>query len=568
MAANDLSATSGSSSESLRLVSVLAPLRPPARAVCLVGFMGAGKTETGRLLAERLGLRLVDTDELVEAAAGRAIHDIFASEGEAAFRDMEAAALREALAGAPAVVATGGGIMLRPENVALMREAGPVFWLQVSAAEAISRIGDSATRPLLAADDPYLRAAELLSGRQPTYALADHAVDTACRRPDECADEIVDRLAEDPRACALSSRFALSVRVAIPGSEYDGIVGRGLLDRVPALLDAEGLSPRSAAIVSPEGPCEGYADRLARSLTTAGWRPHTVTVPDGEESKSLARLGELWDRFASAGLDRGSAVFAVGGGVVGDLAGMAAATYMRGLSLVQVPTSLLAQVDSSHGGKVAINLPQGKNLAGVFHQPRLVLADLLVLDTLSEAQMLDGLAEGIKHAALFDADFFAWLEAHHAEVVAREPVALRYFVARNVQLKAAVVAADPRETGLRAVLNYGHTVGHALERAAPAWGLAHGQAVALGMIAEARAAVVEGLSSPQVAERLEALVSAAGLAEPVPGLDLDAALAALKLDKKIVQGKLRSPVVADLGSVTLTDVDPAFFAAALRAAVA
>ncbi len=567
MAASDMPAPDGALSGDLRILDAPGPLRPPAHAVCLVGFMGAGKTEAGRLLAGLLGLPLVDTDDLVEARAGRTIREIFEADGEFAFRDLEHAALREALAGPPAIVATGGGIMLRPDNVNLMREVGPILWLQVTADEALDRVGDAATRPLLDSEDPYLRAAELLAGRESVYSHADYEVDTSGCSPVDCARQIAGLLAADPRACTLSPRFAPSVPIAVPGSCYSGLVGHGLLDRAHVLLDAAGLTPRTAAIVSPEGPCAAYADRLARSLTTAGWRPHLLSVPDGEESKSLSGLGTLWEVFATAGLDRGSVVFAVGGGVVGDLAGMAAATYMRGLPLVHVPTSLLAQIDSSLGGKVAINLSQGKNLAGVFHQPRLVLADLLTLDTLPDAHLLDGLAEGIKHAVLFDADLFAWLEACHAGLLARDPIALRYFVARNVQLKAAVVAADPTESGLRAVLNYGHTVGHALERAAPAWGLTHGQAVAVGMVAEARAAVAGGLSSPQVADRLEALVSAVGLPARAPRLDLEVALAALKLDKKIVQGSLRSPVVADIGTVALCDVDPDFFAAALRAVV-
>ncbi len=549
------------------VLDALEPLLPPARVVCLVGFMGAGKTETGRLLAALLGLPLVDTDDLIEDSSGRTVRGIFEADGEFAFRDLEHATLGEALSGPPAIVATGGGIMLRPDNVALMRRAGPIVWLQVSAEEALHRVGDAATRPLLDSEDPYLRAAELLAGRESVYAQADYEVDTCGRHPAACAAQVADLLAADPRACTLSSSFLLSVPLAVPGAPYSGIVGHGLLGRAHVLLDAAGLTPRTAAIVSPEGPCAAYADGLARSLTTAGWRPHSISVPDGEESKSLAGLGALWEAFASAGLDRGSVVFAVGGGVVGDLAGMAAATYMRGLPLVHVPTSLLAQIDSSLGGKVAVNLPQGKNLAGVFHQPRLVLADLLCLDTLPDAHLLDGFAEGIKHAVLFDADLFAWLEDRHADLLARDPIALRYFVARNVQLKAAVVAADPTESGLRAVLNYGHTIGHALERAAPAWGLTHGQAVAVGMIAEARAAVAGGLSSPQVADRLEDLLSAVGLPARAPRLDLEVALAALKLDKKIVQGRLRSPVVADVGTVALADVDLEFFAAALRAVV-
>jgi 3-dehydroquinate synthase len=247
------------------------------------------------------------------------------------------------------------------------------------------------------------------------------------------------------------------------------------------------------------------------------------------------------------------------------LAGVAAATYLRGLNLVQVPTSLLSQIDSSLGGKTAVNLPAGKNLVGAFYHPRLVLADLQALQTLPPAQLLDGLAEGIKHAALFDAAFFEWLEEHWGEVLARDAVALRYFVGRNVQLKARLVSVDPAERYLRALLNFGHTVGHALERAAAAWALSHGQAVALGMVAEAELGQELGYTPAEVVERLEAMLARVGLPTGKVAVDGERVWAALQADKKRGVGGFKLPVLCGLGRATVMTLrTPERLEAALR----
>lgn len=548
------------------LVRLTRPLAPPARAIFLVGFMAAGKTTIGRLLAAETGLPLVDTDELIEARAGRPISEIFAIHGEQAFRDLESEVLAQVACGPPALVATGGGIMERPANVDIMRRSGPIVWLRVSAEEVLSRTEGDATRPLLSVPDREARVRELLARRDPLYAQADLIVDTSGRAPRQIAREVREALVSDPRVPALLAQRPLAVPVKVRGAAYQVLIGHGLLERMGEMLPRFRPFPKTAAVVTAEGPCVRYAETARRALEGAGCRAGLVIVPDGEESKSLAELGRLYGQFARIGLDRSSWVFAVGGGMVGDLAGMAGATYMRGLSVCQVPTSLLAQVDSSIGGKVAINLPEGKNLVGAFHQPRLVVTDLDTLATLPDEQMLDGLAEGIKHAALFDRAFFEWLEGNAQAVLGRDPVALRYFVARNVQLKAHLVSQDPLERGQRVLLNYGHTIGHALERGAEQWALSHGRAVAAGMVAEARAASSVGMADADVAGRLEALLGRVGLLAGLPPVNYDAAAAALGLDKKISRGVLRLPVVRTIGEAQVVEVGPDFLAEALRSA--
>jgi 3-dehydroquinate synthase len=359
----------------------------------------------------------------------------------------------------------------------------------------------------------------------------------------------------DPGVRAVELR---EVTVRLPSRPYTIHVGPRALAQVGELVPppAEG---QAAAVVADETTAALFGPSVMARLAAAGWRPHQATVAPGEGSKTLATAGELWGQLAAAGLDRASAVFAVGGGVIGDLAGFVAATYMRGIDFVTVPTTLLAQVDSSVGGKVGVDLPQAKNLVGAFHQPRAVVADPEALSSLPDRQFAAGLGEAVKHAAIADADLFARLWDEADQVLGREPSLLAEIVACNCEIKASVVCRDPEErTGVRAVLNYGHTIGHALERGCSGWALLHGEAVAIGMVAESRAAARLGLSDREVPSRLEALLGRLGVPTLAPrtGIDLDRAIRALRADKKIVRGKLALPVVPAIGSVELTDVVP------------
>ncbi len=372
------------------------------------------------------------------------------------------------------------------------------------------------------------------------------------------------------------------IEVALPGNEYWIHVGADQLPQVGAELRAL-VSPGAAVIVThPELP-PSYAATVHASLETAGFRVEMAFIPQGEASKSLEALETLYHRFAAMRLDRRSTVVALGGGVIGDLAGFAAATYLRGIGLVQVPTSLLAQVDASVGGKTAIDLPAGKNLVGAFHQPRLVVADVGTLCTLPARELRAGMAEVVKYGMIADADLFASIEHDVDAILAGEPTVLSRLVTRSCEIKAEVVRQDPHEHGRRAILNYGHTIGHALEAVLGFGLLTHGEAVSLGMSAAARLSVRLGLLDDAVARRQDRLLDRLGLpilpvrlapegdslGEPFevtppalpPSADL---LDAMLLDKKTMGGKLRFVLARAIGTVEVREVAAEEVAAVLE----
>ncbi|MFO8013450.1 MAG: 3-dehydroquinate synthase [Phycisphaerae bacterium] len=350
------------------------------------------------------------------------------------------------------------------------------------------------------------------------------------------------------------------IQVRVTGSTYGVRVGTNLLAAAGREAKTAARSP-SAVLITDTNVAEHYLEPAAGSLREAGLETETVAVPPGEASKTLERAGRLYDRMLAAGLDRGSVVVGLGGGVVTDLAGFVAATYMRGIPWVAVSTSLLGQVDASVGGKTGVDHPECKNLIGAFHQPAAVLADVGTLATLPAEELRTGLAEVVKHAMIRDADLMARLERDADALLACDPETAEDVVARNVAIKAEVVSADEREGGLRRILNYGHTVGHALESLALESGgrlagmpLTHGRAVALGMVAEARIAERRGLLAPEAARRQRDLLDRFGLPvalEEAP--EVDRVLALIRHDKKAEAGRLRFVLPEAVGSVCQTD---------------
>ena len=343
------------------------------------------------------------------------------------------------------------------------------------------------------------------------------------------------------------------VRVKLGERSYDILIGRGLINQAANYFQAAKLGKRGV-IITDTTVAQLYANRLAKALGAGGIAVTVVSVPAGELSKSLRQANRLLEKMPSLGLDRHSFVVGLGGGVAGDLAGFVAGTYLRGLPFVQVPTTLLAQVDSSVGGKTGVNLPQGKNLVGVFHQPQLVLADTALLATLPDRELRAGFAEVIKTAAIADARFFGWLEKNYRRVLRREPAALAETVRRCCEIKAAVVGADEREGGRRAILNFGHTLGHALESLADYSGLLHGEAVAIGMNCAARLSVRHAGLPPAAADRIVKLCRASGLPVQIAdGYELPALQTAMRLDKKAVSGHLRFVLLPRLGHAVVSD---------------
>jgi 5-deoxy-5-amino-3-dehydroquinate synthase len=468
--------------------------------VVLVGMMGSGKSTVGPLLARRLGRPFVDLDGLLEARAGQPISAIFAGDGEAAFRAQERELLAELLAsGVPSVLAAGGGVVLDAANRARLRQQLTV-WLDVGPDELVARVGASTDRPLLAGGAAG-RLRQLHDERQPLYEeVAGMRVDGAAL-PEQVAELVSVALRPEGDIGPLHS-----VVVELGERSYPVVVGPGASAELAGLLPP---GTRRAAIVTQAG---------VPVTVGPGVEHRTFLVGDGEEAKTLGTVEGLCRAFADWGMSRADVVVAVGGGVVTDTAGFAAAVYHRGIPVVHVATTLLGQVDAAIGGKTGVNLAEGKNLVGAFWQPSAVLCDTDHLATLAPREFRSGLGELAKYHFLGGGDL--------------DELALPERVARAAAIKAAVVAGDEREGGARATLNYGHTLAHALE-VAGAFDLRHGEAVAIGLVFAAELARVLGrIDDERVAEHRR-VVGAYGLPSRLPpGAEPDELVELMGRDKK------------------------------------
>lgn len=521
--------------------------------IVLAGFMGAGKTTVGRELAARLGLPFVDVDSTIEGRAGTSIAELFERDGEAAFRRIESETTLEVLRGPDAVVALGGGAVTDPA-IASALEWATVVYLDVSFGEAMRRVGRAESRPMLQRGDP--RA--LFEGRRGVYErAADVSVRVDGRRPLDVVDELVAVLGTPPAGTAPP------VRVELGSRSYEVVVGDELLKRLAEVAPPPADAEKAFVVTHPE--LEPMAADAVGSLAGAELDTHVLTVPSGEGSKSLAVATSLLGRLADLGAHRHDLVVGFGGGVVTDLAGFVASTYHRGMPVVHVATTLLAQVDAAIGGKTAVNLPHGKNLVGTFHQPRAVVCDVGTLRSLPSAELAAGMAEVVKYALIADPGLLDVVEGRADEVFAAEPSVLAEIVRRSASIKAGVVARDETESGPRAHLNYGHTFGHAMEHvtAGSEAPLRHGEAVALGMMAAAYAARELGrIDEAAVAAHRRAL-EAARL--PVSAtFDLAGLEDAWRHDKKYRRG-VRFVLLAGLGRPEAgVEVDGSTLQSALR----
>jgi shikimate kinase/3-dehydroquinate synthase len=550
--------------------------------IFLVGLMGSGKTTIGRQLAKRLGKRFVDSDHEIEARTGASIPLIFDIEGEASFRRREADVIRDLSSQRGIVLATGGGAVLDAGTRARLAERGTVIYLRAHVNSILQRVAHDKNRPLLRTADPR-RTLELLTAqREPLYREVAHLViDTGRPNVQSMVQTILEQLAALARKSAIASMNSpaslhgtaerpdaspFTLNVDLGERSYPIAIGPGLLD--DAALVVRYVNGRQVAIVTNTTVAPLYLEKIAAPLRAAGRDVLEIILPDGEQYKNWESLMLVFDAMLAHKCDRQTTVVALGGGVIGDMAGFAAASYMRGVPFVQVPTTLLAQVDSSVGGKTGLNHPLGKNMIGAFYQPRAVLADTSTLATLPARELAAGLAEVIKHGAILDAAFFDWLEQNMAKLVARDPAALAHAIARSCEIKADVVRRDEREGGLRAVLNFGHTFGHAIEAGLGYGNWLHGEAVGCGMVMAADLSQRLGQVDAATAARVKALVAAAGL--PVAAPDLGAArwLELMKVDKKNEDGAIRFILLKPLGSPSIGPAREADLLATLDACVA
>ena len=534
------------------------------RSVVLVGMMGAGKTSVGKRLAAKLGLPFVDADAEIEAGAQLTISEIFERFGEAYFRDGERKVIARLLNGGPLVLATGGGAFMNRATRDNIAACGVSIWLKPNFDVLLARVRKKSNRPLLKTADPEQTLRRLLEERSPTYALADFTIESLDGSHDSVVDAILRRLAA--ALCKDVGPYAQTrrrVEVPLGARAYSILIGPGLIDE--AGVEIAKIAPRvNCAIVTDARVAPLYLDRLTASLRRAGLGSTSIICPPGEATKGYAEFARVSDALIEARIERRDIVIALGGGVIGDLAGFCAATLRRGVRFVQIPTTLLAQVNSSVGGKTGINSRHGKNLIGAFHQPSLVLADTASLDTLSERDFRAGYAEVVKYGLIGDRRFFEFLESNWREAFVDGPTRAEA-IAISCAAKARIVAADETEQGERALLNLGHTFGHALESLThyDSERLVHGEGVAIGMAAAFRFSRELGLCSGQDATRVEAHLKALGLPtrmRDIPGFEASAddILAAMRQDKKVERGRLTFILVRGIGeSFVARDLDEA-----------
>ena len=544
--------------------------RPLSREnVFITGFSGTGKTTTGHEVARLLGWKFVDTDDLIVASEGMAIEDIFSQHGEEEFRRIERETLETVARSRHQVVSTGGGVIMDERNRAVMDCAGVVVLLEARPDTLVRRLrqqeadegDDLVARPMLDAADLVERIHSLKAQRQFNYTRAHWTVHTDFLSPTQAAEEVVRgfnmvnaslNMAESDSARMDDPDLAAEVRTS--AGDYPLWVGWQLIDEVGERIRRI-MDPGVAYIITDEGVYR-QARRAQNSLEMSGIAAHLFVMPSGEQSKTLATAQHIYTWLAGLKAERGHLVLAVGGGVVGDLAGFVAATYLRGLPFAQVPTSLLAMMDAAIGGKTAVDLPQGKNLVGAFYQPKFVLADVSVLQTLPERELRSGWAEAIKHGLIMDDELLSTFESQTVEIQALEPEIATDVIRRSMAIKANVVSQDERETlGIRVLLNYGHTIGHGIEAATGYGQYLHGEAVSIGMMGAARIGNGMGLMSDGEVERQRSVLAAYGLPLSAPSVDPGSVLEAMRSDKKVAGGAIRWVLLDGIGNaITRNDV--------------
>ena len=545
--------------------------------IVLIGFMGTGKSSVGKLLAKKLNFQFIDTDEMIESKTNTSINDIFELHGETYFRELEKVVIDELKTSKNTVISTGGGVVLDNENVNKLASIGTIICLKSSPQVIFERTSLFKNRPLLSGNDALENAnntlenannileviVEKLETRKHLYN-GELNLDTTFLSIEEAADRIISYVS--------SQTDLYTLNVATLSSEYEIVIGGKILDIFPQIImpiiNSSHVTnqvtsqvpvqipvqvPGQVLLITSENIAPLWGEKILKILLVNEINASMIALPDGEENKTFESAMRIYGAALDKKLNRTSTIIAVGGGVIGDIAGFAASTYMRGIKLVQFPTTLLAQVDSGIGGKTGLNHPSGKNMIGTFYQPNLVFTDTSILTTLPKQEFINGIAEVIKYGMILDNVLFEFLEKNVEGILRFEQPLLNHIVKKCCHIKKTIVEKDEKESGIRTLLNYGHTIGHGIETATDYTKYRHGEAVSIGMVFAGSIALNRGLLSEADFLRQKSILEAFGLPTKLENVDIERILFAITADKKNLYGKIRMVLPHSIGSAGIYD---------------
>jgi 3-dehydroquinate synthase len=520
--------------------------------IILIGFMGSGKDSVGIEIAKNTDLTFISMDDYIVLKEKRTINKIFEESGEEYFRKIEKETLKEMENLDNVVVATGGGVVKDNENRKRLSEMGNVIYLSTSLDAVKQRLDNDKTRPLIKNKDNIIK---IYNERMEKgfYEFADEKIDTSEISPEQVAEKILKIVQIKTKTEEIGFE---TFKLKAESKEYPIHIGFEILQKNNFDLNSVFKSDKVAIISNPiVGSL--HMSEIEYILKKKGLKVHTCIIPDGERYKNFDTIKQIFDTLLKENMDRSSSVIALGGGVIGDMGGFVASTLKRGISLIHIPTTLVAQVDSSIGGKTGFDHPLGKNMIGTFYQPDMVLIDIKKLLTLPEKEFRNGMAEVIKYGITHDVDLFDILDDKQEKIMNRDSKLLQKIVSICVKIKKEVVEEDEKEEkGIREVLNYGHTIGHIIETLTHYSKYSHGEAVAMGMVEEAKLAQNEGLLPDKDLKRIENLIKKYKLPYSIPGnISKDEMKNCVSQDKKVRKGKIRLPVPTGIGKTIFKEVE-------------
>jgi shikimate kinase/3-dehydroquinate synthase len=532
--------------------------------IALIGFSTTGKSAVGKKVAENLGWDFIDIDDEIASSSGKSISEIFSQDGEKRFRQLEKDILKKACTRNNVVIATGGGAVVDPDNQAMLQEC-TIICLESKADTIYRRLVEDTVysaspviRPLLVDENPLEKIINLKSHRQINYAIADWTIHTDNLTVEEASREVekgwryINRAGE----CTYFPDSNESIcTVETESRNYPVFIGRGILDKLGNTIRSIGLSG-TMVIISDDAVFALYGKKVLQELERQSYKSIHYTMPPGEDSKSLGNAKKIYDFLIENRVERSDTIIALGGGMAGDLAGFVASTFLRGLSWIQIPTSLVAMADASIGGKVAVNHRKGKNLIGAFYQPHFVLTDIDTLKTLPARELTSGWAEVVKYGLIDDAVLFEKIEANIDKITGLDPATTLEVISQGAFIKARFVSEDERENGRRTLLNYGHTMAHGLEAMTKYHELLHGEAVAIGMSVAVRISHYSGLIPLTIVQRQQSVLERLGLPTTYSGIKLTGLLRAMKLDKKVENKAIRWVLLEDIGKAVIRNDIP------------